>query len=237
MDIVAFSDLHGQLPKIEFKADIALIAGDIVPLHTQSGYVTSRNWFFTEFKKWAEKLPVDHVFFVAGNHDFFLEAISMTEENVKTFDKELGDKITYLYNNVGSYTKGDETIQILGTPLCHQFGRWAFMPTDERMEEMFKNIKLPKKTKIDVVLCHDAPYGVSDRLLQKTYHNPTVPGLSIGSEPLRDYIKKIKPRYCFHGHLHSTNHEEELLGDTKVYNVSLLDEYYKMTYKPLYLKI
>ena len=52
-----------------------------------------------------------------------------------------------------------------------------------------------------------------------------------------DAILEKKPKYCFHGHLHSTNHEEELLGNTKVYNTSILNEDYKITYDPVILEI
>ena len=40
-----------------------------------------------------------------------------------------------------------------------------------------------------------------------------------------------------HGHLHTTNHEKEMLGDTEVYNISLLDEDYKMVFEPQYFEI
>jgi predicted phosphohydrolase len=40
-----------------------------------------------------------------------------------------------------------------------------------------------------------------------------------------------------HGHLHTSNREEEMFGNTKVYNVSLLDEDYKMVFKPQYFEI
>lgn len=50
-------------------------------------------------------------------------------------------------------------------------------------------------------------------------------------------ILEKKPKYNFHGHLHSSNHEMELLGDTKVYGVSILDEDYKRGYSVLYLNI
>ena len=54
---------------------------------------------------------------------------------------------------------------------------------------------------------------------------------------LTELIEEVKPKLLLHGHLHSTNHERENIGDTGVYNVSLIDEFYKMNYKPLYLEI
>ena len=56
----------------------------------------------------------------------------------------------------------------------------------------------------------------------------------IGNEQLRDAILEKKVHMNLHGHLHSANHEKELLGETEVYNVSLLDEDYIEAYKPLY---
>ena len=40
-----------------------------------------------------------------------------------------------------------------------------------------------------------------------------------------------------HGHLHSSDHEQQLLGNTKVYNVSLLDEEYEPAYEYLTLEL
>ena len=40
-----------------------------------------------------------------------------------------------------------------------------------------------------------------------------------------------------HGHLHSANHGEELLGDTKVYNTSILNEQYNLVYEPLMIRL
>ena len=50
-------------------------------------------------------------------------------------------------------------------------------------------------------------------------------------------IKKYKPTYCIHGHLHTSNHNEEILYDTKVYNVSILNEEYRTSFDPLYFEI
>ena len=85
MNIVAFSDLHGQLPTLKKSADLALIAGDVTPLQIQSSFKVSEKWFLNTFKEWAEALPVDHVFFIAGNHDFYLEEVSKSAERINEF--------------------------------------------------------------------------------------------------------------------------------------------------------
>ena len=82
---------------------------------------------------------------------------------------------------------------------------------------------------IDFLLTHDAPYGISDICRNDRVH--------IGNKAIREIILEKKPKYHFHGHLHSSNHEMELLGDTKVYGVSILDESYKREYSVLYLNI
>ena len=89
--------------------------------------------------------------------------------------------------------------------------------------------------KADIIISHDAPYGCSDVLLQKSC--PWANGDHIGNMALTELIEEVKPKLLLHGHLHSTNHERENIGDTGVYNVSLIDEFYKMNYKPLYLEI
>jgi Icc-related predicted phosphoesterase len=138
------------------------------------------------------------------------------------------EKITYLDCETFEY-KGKT---IYGTPMCTPFGRWAFMPSYEEQDEKYAR-HLKAIGHIDIVISHDAPYGVSDIILQKDC--PWADGSHIGNQSLRRFLEAAKPSYCWHGHLHASNHEEELLGDTKVYNVSLLDEDYNMTFKPFYL--
>ena len=88
---------------------------------------------------------------------------------------------------------------------------------------------------IDILLSHDAPYGVSDVLLQKNC--PWANGEHIGNKPLARFIERAQPRIVVKGHLHSTNREVEYLGDSKVFSVSLLDENYRMVYEPTYIEI
>jgi Icc-related predicted phosphoesterase len=107
------------------------------------------------------------------------------------------------------------------------------IPDDDQDKIYDEEVKTGKK--IDILMSHDAPYGVSDVLLQKDC--PWATGEHIGNKPLARFIEQVVPKINLHGHLHSTNHEKEMYGDTEVYNVSLLDENYRMVYNPQYFEI
>ena len=139
------------------------------------------------------------------------------------------DKVTYLNCEVYTY-KG---INIYGTPLCKIFGHWSFMETYELQDEKYDK-QIETLPKIDILMAHDSPYGISDILLQKDC--PWADGTHIGNESLRRFCEKIKPKLFVKGHLHSTEHGCLMLNDTSIYTVSLLDEKYEMSYKPLYIE-
>lgn len=235
MKVAAISDLHGNLPiypspywKGLEECELLFICGDILPLRFQTDMVESRRWLIEEFKPWAASLPVEQVYFIAGNHDFWFERNDI--EARKIFS--LNDKITYMKNEYLDYyssIQDSKTYRIFGTPYCHIFGNWAFMRGEETLAEKFSQIP----DDVDILISHDAPYGTSDICLEGW----AADGRHKGCPELRDAIIASKPKYCFHGHLHSTNHEEEILDETKVYNVSILCEDYSLKYKPLMLRI
>jgi Icc-related predicted phosphoesterase len=234
MKVAVISDLHGYLPiypslyweGIE-ECELLLICGDILPLHCQSKAIESRLWLLDEFKPWAASFPVEQVYFIAGNHDFWFERNDLTAHQI--FSSH--DKVRYLKNEYVDYisTQDAKVYRIFGTPYCHIFGNWAFMRDEETLAKKFNQIP----GNVDILLSHDAPYGTSDICFE---------GFSaskghIGCPELRDAIIASKPKYNFHGHLHSTNHGEELLGETKVYNTSILNEQYSLVYEPLMIRL
>lgn len=223
MDICAISDMHGQLSFDIEACDVLSICGDIVPLDIQMADRKVFKWLRDVFLPWVDKQPCDMVLYVPGNHDWTMQR---NPEKVKEILGESG--VTMLIDE-GVTVKDDDgrDIAFYGTPWCKQFYHWAFMDyTQEELPKVFE--KIPNK--LDILLTHDAPYGVSDILLQENDYG--VDGQHIGNKALADAILEKKPKICLHGHLHSTNHNVEKLGDTDVYNVSLLDEGYKMAYKP-----
>lgn len=224
MRICAISDMHGQYNFNIEPVDVLFICGDIVPLYMQRNIEQSFSWLKKIFIPWCEKQECKQIYLVAGNHDFVFE-----HNDQKINYIFLSTKITYLNNQGAEYYDKDTktTYTIWGSPMCHIFYNWAFMYNAEYEYNEFS--KMPKNC--DFVITHDAPYGVSDICLEGWNHE------HIGNEELAKVVIEKNPKYLFHGHLHSTNHDCEMLNNTKVYNVSLINEQYKMTYYPLYLEI
>lgn len=234
MKISSISDCHGNLiqypsPYWEelWECEILFICGDILPLHIQFDMPKSQSWMLKEFKPWAESLPVEKVYFIAGNHDAWLER---NEKLVRQLFP-LSEKVTYVKNNLVEHIslQDGQTYRIFGSPYCHMFGNWPFMRTEEKLAELFSEI--PEN--IDILFTHDAPHGVSDVCLEDRYgqfdHR--------GCPALRDAVLEKQPKLHLHGHLHTSNHEIELLGETKVVNCSILDEEYKITFNPFYIRL
>ena len=228
MKICALSDTHGMYPSLKIdKCELLFICGDIIPLKAQRNIPQSISWFKKRFIPWCTSQPVKHIYLVGGNHDFFLEK---SPSEIK--DMLAGTNITILYNEGAEYVDDNgKPWTIWGSPLCHIFGNWAFMYSDEYNKSQYE--KMPEN--VDFLITHDAAYGASDVLLQKdcSWTN----GEHIGNKILGEIIKRKTPKYHFHGHLHSTSREFELLGETKTINCSLLDEFYDPAYKPIYLDL
>ena len=223
------SDLHGYLPSIEEIEDheITLICGDISPLSIQINHKKMRKWLINEFKPWCESLPSNKVYFIAGNHDELCESDPAFMLN----NFPLSEKVSYLWQSGCTYHSIDgNDYKIWGTPYCKMFGNWSFMELDDKLKELYSEI--PKE--LDVLLCHDQPYGYGDILLQLMPWND---GNHIGNKILKEAIENKQPKYLFTGHLHSTSHDCIEIGITKRYNVSIKDEQYNPVYKPLYLEI
>ena len=231
MNIAAISDLHGDLridlPK---NLDYLFIAGDIVPLRYHAYSKVSKDWFEDEFLTWCmDQGIIKNIFIIAGNHDFYLERHG-DEFKKNMYDMSDG-KIIYLDNELWE----NDDLVVYGTPLCKVFGNWAFMIPQEKIKEEFDKVPVFPSTKPSFILSHDAPYGVSDVLLQKNCW--WADGSHIGNKALRELIERTKPDYNLHGHLHSTNHDVEMLGNTEIRCVSILNEDYKIAYEPTILTV
>ena len=226
MKICTVSDLHGYLPELK-PCELVLICGDSVPLEYQASSKKTKKWYDTTFRKWAGELPCDKVLFIAGNHDFYCEDNLLTMKELFPDD----NKVTFLQDELYIHLTDGKMYTIYGTPWCKQFGDWAYMKSQDELLKKWEGVP----PSLDILLTHDAPYGTSDLLMETNCWWYTTD--HIGNPALQQIIKETHPRYNFHGHLHSTNHDCEMLDETKVYNVSLLSEQYEPIYEPLILDI
>ena len=218
MRILAISDLHGYLPDLkDYKTcDLLLIAGDLIPVDIQDDYKASENWFKTTFTEWANNIRenslIEKILFIGGNHDKWL--CNFPQKASYLFD--LLGYVTYL-QDMSYYFKG---IHIYGTPWCTQFYDWSFMKENHELELIAKTF--PKV--VNILLCHDMPYtginfGPND---SETW----------GNRPWRDYIDRCTPNIVIHGHFHNSPKHVNL-EYTDIYNVSILNNNYVPTYKPI----
>ena len=178
MKVIALSDLHGTLLPVEDyfeQCELVCICGDIVPLKIQSNHRKTRRWLIDMFKPWCESLPCDKVIFIAGNHDF---GFKNTDFMYSLFPKDA--KVTYLFHESYTYiSKSGKEYSIFGTPYCKLFGIWAFMEMDSILDNLYQDIP----NNLDILLTHDAPFGVSDIILQEDC--PWYDGKThIGNKPL-----------------------------------------------------
>lgn len=233
MKITVLSDFHGVLPVIKEPTDLVLICGDISPFDIQHLKEQMVYWLHNNFKTWIEELPCKKVIMVPGNHDFYF----LSRKTRKSRDEFLSiydDKLICLWNESYTYEFEEKKYEIFGTPYCKIFGNWAFMVTNDKLKEKFSLIP----PKIDILLSHDPPYGLGDKMLLPKYDDPG----NIGNQELRCRLDEFDadelPRYCFFGHIHTGNHEVNKYFNMQYANVSLMDEYCDILYyKPLTLEI
>lgn len=246
MKVVAISDLHGYLPKVESMpaGDVLCICGDIVPLDYQRDLIMSCVWFALDFNKWANSLPYKKVIFIAGNHDFFLEELGPKHKHTasEVMKKLLPgshkgeSKLVYLFDNSVEI----EGKRFYGTPWIEELDRWAFYRPVEHTDEYGNGLKelyakIPNKC--DVILTHMPPkYMGLGEVIQGGNFNT---GADYGSQALADATvgKQKEFKYLLCGHVHSGCHLPVDSNGRKLVNVSIKDENYKVNYVPFVFEI
>lgn len=82
-------------------------------------------------------------------------------------------------------------------------------------EEKAAKKVLNKFKKLDVLVCHQPPYGILDKI---NYPSSPHNGLRAGSNLILNYIKRYQPKYVFCGHIHEAEGMKKV-GKTEVYNL------------------
>jgi len=172
LKIVCTSDTHNK------HRHLSVPDGDVLVV---AGDIsdTGRKEKLEEFNEWLGELPHKYKLVVSGNHDLLYEFDHGSMDNVLT-------NATYLENSEVTI----EGLRIWGVP-------WKALHFGKK-----NNIEpeLVGKTKwdlvpdgIDILITHIPPHGIRD----------TKPGgRQLGSEPLLEALKRVKPRYHIFGHVH-----------------------------------
>lgn len=206
------SDLHGKILEVQIpKCDVLVVAGDLS--------MNGNAWWFLNFFVpviKSRKSQFDKCIVVFGNHDDKIELGDIYKEGIP-------DYIEILFGTGIKY-KGKK---FFGNPYCKSSPE-IIDSLFNREEEVLKGIynEIPEDT--DVLITHQPPYGYGDTVKNQSYH--------LGSESLMDRIRVVKPKVHIFGHIHTGKKYEENNG-TKFYNVSVLDEYYNVAYKPTIINL
>jgi Icc-related predicted phosphoesterase len=207
--IISVSDLHGFLPEIP-KCDILIIAGDICPTHDHHvDYQAS--WLNTNFKHWLTEVPAKHIIGIFGNHDFIGEKAPHKVP-----------KLPWIYlEDSGVNLFG---LNIYGSPWQPVFYDWSFNLTEEELAKKWALI--PVDT--EVLITHGPPLGYGDL---------TDRGEHVGSYTLMNRLHDLtKLKLHCYGHIHSGRGQYQF-NSAILANVTLLDERYRMVYKPMVFEI
>jgi Icc-related predicted phosphoesterase len=208
MKVVAISDTHGYHDQLQLPSgDLLIHAGDVTKRGGESEVI--------EFLEWFKNQPFTHKIFIAGNHDFFFEA--MSERYIAT---KIPDNVIYL-NDSGVTIEG---IKIWGSPVQPWFYDWAF--NRKRGLEILRHWELiPKGT--DILITHGPVEGILDK---------TVHGSNVGCADLKKIVKRIKPKFFICGHIHEAYGLSKMISTTYI-NASNLNVKYQMMNPPIVFEI
>ncbi|MEK6926478.1 MAG: metallophosphoesterase [Nanoarchaeota archaeon] len=77
---------------------------------------------------------------------------------------------------------------------------------------------------LDILVCHQPPYGYLDKVSGKFGAPKSWQGKHAGSKVILEYIKKYQPKYVFCGHIHEGRGRVKI-GKTQVYNMGFNGEH------------
>jgi Icc-related predicted phosphoesterase len=73
---------------------------------------------------------------------------------------------------------------------------------------------------MDILVCHQPPYGILDKVSSRYNPPKNWIGKRAGSKIILDYVKKVQPRYVFCGHIHEGEGVKKI-GKSEVYNLGV----------------
>jgi Icc-related predicted phosphoesterase len=166
-----------------------------------------------DFLQWFSHLNYKYRVFIAGRHDHFFE------EHPGKVARILPANVIYL-QETGVEVGG---INLWGSPFSTNHDGSAFGITHEHEIRDHWN-KIPDDS--DMVICRTPAYGI---------HDEDENGEHTGCKELMRKLVRVEPGYFVCGNVNDT-HRFEYRYNTNFINASLLNQEYKVTYKPVFLR-
>lgn len=187
--VACFGDTHGKHDQVLVPdADILVFTGDCTdPSNPEPNVEQVR-----AFNAWLGRLPHEHKFVVAGNHD--ADGDMALEDLPKLFSSA-----TYLEDESASVEVRGRRISVFGSPWEPQYPGRTHVPAGPQLERAYA--KVPDG--VDVLATHSPPKGHFDR-------DPS--GARVGAEELAAVVDRLRPAlHCF-GHVHTGREKEPTLN-------------------------
>jgi 3',5'-cyclic AMP phosphodiesterase CpdA len=232
MRIVALSDLHGHLPEIP-ACDLLVIAGDVCPdriggADARKHPAAQKAWFDRHVRSLLADAPATHRLLTWGNHDWCGQACSFASDAPPHASSTALQILVDAGTSVPANGSARRPLSIWATPWSNQFMHWAFMQPREALAAVYAGIP----GGIDILLSHQPPFGFGDRLADAR----TGEVEHLGSRELLRTIDRARPRLVICGHIHDAHGRFEYGGVT-IYNVSVVNEQYRLAYPPTVIDI
>lgn len=234
MEIIAISDLHGQLPSSVGSGDVLVVAGDICPdfaegrssIGDAAAVEKQVRWLANEFSEWLTEQDKNftQIITIPGNHDFVR---TLSEEQEKLLNNRFYYDSCMLYRE--PTVVNVEGLLFYVSPFSLKLPVWAYTLTEIQLWEYYKHIPIG----VDVIVSH----GPAEDYLDKC-----VSGARVGSRALKKAIQRSRPSAVICGHIHES-YGKYTLGHTgtshktEIYNVSQRDEYYRYHHRPVSIHV
>ncbi len=226
MKIAAISDTHGKLPDVP-PCDVFIHGGDICPATNHARSYQS-NWLSEKFSPWLDSIQAKHKIIIAGNHDWIWYDAKSVVPDLNCIYLEDSEVVI-------------DGVKFYGSPWSPHFCDWAFnFKYNDWQEARFKWAQIPLDT--DVLITHGPPRGHGDLVKERYGMNGIMAYNRYGCQQLMERVLEVDPKIHIFGHFHmeGTGAESdmpELPQKTKFYNVSVLDEQYRLKGKATIIEI
>lgn len=217
MKIACVSDTHGRLNLEWPKADVLIIAGDILPNFKEDkesdGFLQSI-YLEETLRPLVSTLAneiYDYIVFVPGNHDRVFEV-----HKERALDALAGIENFSVLINEGVFVNNK---LFWGSPWTPWFygNRWSFnLPEDKaKVHKVSKAVWSLIPTKTDILITHGPPFSVLDK----------VDGSERGCPHLASEVfKRVKPKLHVFGHIHAGSGQTEQSG-IKFVNAAICNDF------------